>query len=234
VRYVGVDVHREVAEVVVLEDGLARPGGPVPATPEGIRLLADRLAPDGELVLVEREAGRLRAQKPGHAAPDDHPRVDMVVAISLTAAIGDIARFRSSGKLVSNLGLDSCVRQSGSQPARHGRPRPPDDGRDPCRAHRPRMPSGRCAGRHETCQPTARYRRRPGPGVTSGGRLGVAPHSMCIRVSFPRRFRRRHAQWVGGVAPSGRWRPLRGTGGQPGLIALKARAALRSRRRSGR
>jgi hypothetical protein len=49
------------------------------------------------------------------------PGVHMVVAISLVAAIGDVARFRSSGKLVSYLGLAPRVRQSGKQPARYGR-----------------------------------------------------------------------------------------------------------------
>jgi transposase len=37
------------------------------------------------------------------------------------AAIGDIRRFCSPGKLVSYLGLDPRVRQSGNTPARHGR-----------------------------------------------------------------------------------------------------------------
>jgi len=51
VRYIGVDVHREFAEVAVLEDGVARSGGRVPATPEGIRLLADSLAPDDQVAI---------------------------------------------------------------------------------------------------------------------------------------------------------------------------------------
>ena len=51
VRYIGVDVHREFAEVAVLEDGVVRSGGRVPATPEGIRILADSLAPDDEVAI---------------------------------------------------------------------------------------------------------------------------------------------------------------------------------------
>jgi transposase len=51
VRYIGVDVHREFAEVAVLEDGVARSGGRVPATPEGIRILADSLGPDDEVAI---------------------------------------------------------------------------------------------------------------------------------------------------------------------------------------
>jgi transposase len=51
VRYIGVDVHREFAEVAILEDGVARSGGRVAATPEGIRLLADSLAPDDQVAI---------------------------------------------------------------------------------------------------------------------------------------------------------------------------------------
>jgi transposase len=47
--------------------------------------------------------------------------VDMTVALGLLAAIGDIARFTSPEKLVSYLGLNPSVRQSGSGPAHHGR-----------------------------------------------------------------------------------------------------------------
>lgn len=47
--------------------------------------------------------------------------VNVTVAISLIAAIGDIGRFRSAQKLVSYFGLNPSVRQSGLTPARHGR-----------------------------------------------------------------------------------------------------------------
>jgi transposase len=47
--------------------------------------------------------------------------VDMTVALGLLAAIGDIARFASPEKLVSYLGLNPSVRQSGRGPAHHGR-----------------------------------------------------------------------------------------------------------------
>jgi transposase len=264
-RYIGIDIHREFAEVAILEEGVGRSGGRVAATPEGIRLLADSLAPDDQVAIeatvntfavaklleervarvvisnpiktraiaeakiktdqidarvlaqllaagflpevwrpseelqalrrlvaqrtrIVRERTRLKNQVQAvlhrnlvprcpaadlfgrkgrgwlaeQALPDDEqlligsalrrldlagqelalverelaayalasadtlrlmtiPGVDMVVAISLVAAIGDVARFRSSGKLVSYLGLDPRVRQSGSQPARHGR-----------------------------------------------------------------------------------------------------------------
>ena len=47
--------------------------------------------------------------------------VNAVVAVSVLAAVGDIARFPSPEKLVSYLGLDPRVRQSGERPAFHGR-----------------------------------------------------------------------------------------------------------------
>ncbi len=45
----------------------------------------------------------------------------MVVALAIVAAIGDVRRFEQSQKLVSYLGLNPSVRQSGPGPAYHGR-----------------------------------------------------------------------------------------------------------------
>jgi hypothetical protein len=47
--------------------------------------------------------------------------IDMVSGLGLLATIGDHTRFATSEKLVSYLGLNPSVRQSGSGPARHGR-----------------------------------------------------------------------------------------------------------------
>jgi transposase len=49
------------------------------------------------------------------------PGVDVTTAVTLIAAIGDVSRFPSSRQLVGYLGLHPRVRQSGSEPARHGR-----------------------------------------------------------------------------------------------------------------
>ena len=49
------------------------------------------------------------------------PGLDKIVATALVAAIGDVSRFGSPQKLVSYLGLNPSVRQSGSGPAYHGR-----------------------------------------------------------------------------------------------------------------
>jgi transposase len=48
------------------------------------------------------------------------PGVNLTTAAAFVAAVGDINRFASSRQLVSYLGLDPKVRQSGLSPARHG------------------------------------------------------------------------------------------------------------------
>ena len=45
----------------------------------------------------------------------------MVVALAIVAAIGDVRHFDRSEKLVSYLGLNPSVRQSGPGPTYHGR-----------------------------------------------------------------------------------------------------------------
>jgi transposase len=49
------------------------------------------------------------------------PGVDATVALAIVAAVGDFGRFNSPNKLVSYLGLNPRVKQSGGQPAAHGR-----------------------------------------------------------------------------------------------------------------
>jgi transposase len=49
------------------------------------------------------------------------PGVDVVVAAALVATIGEVERFDNPRKLTSYLGLDPTVRQSGSEPAKHGK-----------------------------------------------------------------------------------------------------------------
>ena len=47
--------------------------------------------------------------------------INMVVAAGVLSAVGDVRRFASADKLVSYLGLDPRVRQSGDRAAQHGR-----------------------------------------------------------------------------------------------------------------
>src|SRR6266540_2053869 len=74
-----------------------------------------------ELALVEHELAQVGLQSEDVKRLLTIPGVDRTVALSLVAAIGEIARFPDSRRLVSYLGLDPRVRQSGNQPAHHGR-----------------------------------------------------------------------------------------------------------------
>jgi transposase len=76
---------------------------------------------DCEVGLIERE---LAAQ--GLASEEIRrlmtvPGVSLVSAATFVAVVGDVHRFSSPKKLVSYVGLDPRVRQSGEAPARHGR-----------------------------------------------------------------------------------------------------------------
>ncbi len=75
---------------------------------EEIRLLDVHLA---EATLASRDMRRLLTL----------PGINSVTAAAFMAAVGDIRRFPTPRHLVSYLGLDPKVRQSGSEPARHGR-----------------------------------------------------------------------------------------------------------------
>jgi transposase len=50
-RCFGLDVHREFAQVAIWQDGQVRQVGQVAATPEGLRLFADSLAPTDEVAI---------------------------------------------------------------------------------------------------------------------------------------------------------------------------------------
>jgi transposase len=75
---------------------------------------------DSEIAAVERliaqdalDSGQIRRLM-------SVPGVNVIVAASFLAAIGDIRRFENPRKLVGYLGLDPRVRQSGPGPATHG------------------------------------------------------------------------------------------------------------------
>src|SRR6266542_2891733 len=74
-----------------------------------------------ELALVDRELAKVGLASTSVKRLLTIPGVDRTVALSLVAAIGEVERFASPRRLVSYLGLDPRVRQSGNQPARHGR-----------------------------------------------------------------------------------------------------------------
>jgi transposase len=66
-----------------------------------------------ELAVIERDLARSALADENIARLMAIPGVDMVVALAVIAAIGDINRFGEPPKLVSYLGLNRSVRQSG-------------------------------------------------------------------------------------------------------------------------
>jgi transposase len=79
----------------------------------------DRLGED--LVLLDRAVAQAILGNPAVERLITITGVNVTVAAGLVAAIGDIRRFASPQKLVSYLGLDPRVRQSGLGLAQHGR-----------------------------------------------------------------------------------------------------------------
>src|SRR5439155_4203720 len=76
---------------------------------------------DWEVGLIERELASEALDSVEIRRLMTVPGVSLVSAAASVAAVGDIHRFSSPKKLVSYLGLDPRVRQSGEGPARHGR-----------------------------------------------------------------------------------------------------------------
>ena len=75
-RCIGLDVHREFAQVAIWEEGQVRHVGQISTTPEALRLFADSLAPSDEVALeatcnthaiarlLERHVGRVVVSNP--------------------------------------------------------------------------------------------------------------------------------------------------------------------------
>src|ERR671910_955129 len=73
-----------------------------------------------ELRIVDAELGRVGLEHAEVRRLMTIPGVDATVALAIVAAVGDFGRFSSPQRLVSYLGLNPRVRQSGGQPAQHG------------------------------------------------------------------------------------------------------------------
>jgi len=75
-RCIGLDVHREFAQVAIWQDGLVRQAGQIPTTPEALRLFAASLCERDEVALeatgnthaiarlLERHVGRVVVSNP--------------------------------------------------------------------------------------------------------------------------------------------------------------------------
>jgi transposase len=74
-----------------------------------------------ELRLIDRDLGQVALSRDDVGRLMSIPGVDATVALSIVAAVGDFTRFRTPEKLVCYFGLNPRVRQSGGQPASHGR-----------------------------------------------------------------------------------------------------------------
>ena len=74
-----------------------------------------------ELRLIDTDLGQVALGRPEVLRLMTVPGIDATVALSIVAAVGDFTRFRTPDKLVAYLGLNPRVRQSGGQPASHGR-----------------------------------------------------------------------------------------------------------------
>jgi transposase len=74
-----------------------------------------------ELRIVDAELGRVGLERAEVRRLMTIPGVDATVALAIVAAVGDFQRFSSPQRLVGYLGLNPRVRQSGGQPAQHGR-----------------------------------------------------------------------------------------------------------------
>src|SRR4051794_4804531 len=74
-----------------------------------------------ELRIIEAELARVALGSDDVKRLITIPGVDATVALSIVAAVGDFGRFGTPEKLVSYLGLNPRVKQSGGQPASHGR-----------------------------------------------------------------------------------------------------------------
>jgi transposase len=76
---------------------------------------------DGEIAVLDRGIAEHALSSGAVKRLMTVPGVSLITATTFMAAVGDIRRFHEPRKLVSYLGLDPKVRQSGSGAARHGR-----------------------------------------------------------------------------------------------------------------
>lgn len=74
-----------------------------------------------ELAQVDRDIAREAIDDPLVARLMTVPGIDVTVAVAILAAVGDFSRFESPDRLVSYLGLNPRVRQSGNGTPVHGR-----------------------------------------------------------------------------------------------------------------
>ena len=137
---------------------------PPTSTRRSRRCCASSTSTAEELRLIDAELGQVALERARGARLMTIPGVDATVALSIVAAVGDFHRFSTPHKLVSYLGLNPRVRQSGGQPAQ-----PRADHQAGPRA-RPRDAGRGGLGGVQDAGPAAgvlRARRGPGAGCRS-------------------------------------------------------------------
>ncbi len=102
---------------------------------------------DQEIAEVEKQVARDALASPQIKRLMTVPGVNVIVAATFLAAVGDVRRFQTSRQLVGYLGLDPRVRQSGSAPATHG----------------PISKQGSASARHALVEASWSVVRQPGP-----------------------------------------------------------------------
>ena len=100
------------------------------------------------------------------------PGVNVIVAATFLAAVGDIRRFKGTRQLVGYLGLDPRVRQSGAAPAAHG--------------HISKQ--GSPSARHALVEASWSVMRQPGPLRAFYQRIGARRGSNVAAVAVARKL----------------------------------------------
>ena len=79
-RCIGLDVHREFAQIAVWGDGKVRQAGQIALTAEALRAFADSLGPEDEVAIPgdvqharDRAADRAAGRAGGGVKPDEDP-----------------------------------------------------------------------------------------------------------------------------------------------------------------
>jgi hypothetical protein len=200
-RCIGLDVHREFAQVAIWEDGVVRQAGRIELTPEGLRDFADSLCASDEVALeatgnthaiawlLERHVGRVVVSNPQKTraiaeAKVKTDKVDAAVLAGLLAAdylpavwLPDEATFALRRQVTRRAHI---VRQ---------RTRPQEPGPvDPAPQPHPALP-----GRRPVRQQGPGLAGRPGPPSrrAAGGRGAAAPARLPRPGTTDRRRRAR-------------------------------------------
>src|SRR5918994_1259106 len=221
VRYIGLDVHREFCEVAISEEGRVRSAGRVRTRRAELELFAQSLGKDDEVALESTggaeeiaEVDRALSQAALGSAEMRRlmtvPGVNLHTAATFMACVGDIGRFPSPRKLVSYLGLDPKVRQSGEEPARHGHI----------------SKEGASEARHMLCEAAWIVVRSPSPLRAFGERIRARRGAGIATVAVARKAETAYRRLVAD------WQPKKGADATPGRASLRRQSGKQRGRAS--